>query len=138
MSSSSENAKAAVDMLNATQFGAQYSKAQFWSEDMQGDMQLAYQAALASIGSDDSNIPSTLFFNSALNLGGNRYKYMSVSSACVSRERAVDTPREGDCTTSKKKKRNELSILQGQETAHKRSAEGLSTRGVSTVPCYYP
>lgn len=66
-------------MLNATKWGAQFSKVQLWSEDVEADMSLAYQAALATIGSEDSNIPQLAFVNNGINLGGYRYKYFSVS-----------------------------------------------------------
>ncbi|XP_052132925.1 vitellogenin-like, partial [Frankliniella occidentalis] len=73
----SQNANAAVDMLNATKWGQQYSQAQFWSEDVAGDMNLAYQAALLTIGSDDTLLPRNAFLNLNNNLGGYRYKYFS-------------------------------------------------------------
>ena len=77
---SSENAAAAVDMLNATQYGAQLSKVQLFSNEVDADMNMAYQAALATIGSEDSAIPTSAFFNAAINMGGYRYKYFSVST----------------------------------------------------------
>jgi hypothetical protein len=74
----SENAQAAVDMLNGTYNGPQYSKALFKSYDVE-QMNLAYQAALATIGSDDSYIPSAAFVSARANLGGFQANYLRVS-----------------------------------------------------------
>ena len=74
-----ENARAAVDMLNATS-GIQYSKVNLQSNDVD-EMNLAYQAALATIGSDDSFVPSAAFVSARANLGGFQANYFRVSSS---------------------------------------------------------